>query len=722
MSSISSSSSSTLPLLSWIAIIILSWTTSEAAKQQTKYIEFGRSISKAPPNSGLATIARRVLQNEYTGAPLILAVQEGSGTVVTIDTATISNNYQQPVENNEGGVVAVEEDDSSSVLGEQQQQNLNNGDDTNNYIDPNTLEVEDTTAPQEQQQQQPSAEEEEVGIIDTQIISIQQQQQEEQLDITPIVLDTPPTILSPTTHTPSHSPSHTPSVSPSHNPSHSPSHIPTQSPTVSKLLYVVDSSSMMLYHATTNDDGSDINIANDGRNSVRNMTSNDLKHWEQVTVDWIRTAVYNYILDVTNTNTANATTTDHNNNNDNGGIENNGKVIGLEVDIVLNNYLLNNNNDNNEAVQNVQVDDTPQQRLRRRRKLVDNDASGATSTQQQLDFTTTIQFHLPKEENEMKYNGRDMLSYAFGAIGRQKQYLKLLNAESDDDVGSNLPFVSDEGSNFMNGVEWFTLSIDGQVITEAEEHLAAPAPDGEEVSTLSTNNVASNEENNDKSTNTSLIYILVMVIGAVFVALLMGVYYHRKKRRVLVSKSLEEEDEEEIKSVSTDADMATAVLTATQKHQKRKQQKQNADTDATYIKHLGSNEPSSQQQFNGIEVGPRTTTIHNHNISDTEDTATSHEYDHEEQDEEGEDAIYHSLIVIAPPGKLGLILTNPRNNMPLILRIRDNSILCDKVQVGDLLLSVDEVDCRGMMASEVQELIGSRSDAKERVLVLLREV
>ena len=101
--------SSTLPpLLLYLLsiIIILSYhdatTTSDAAKQHTKYIEFGRSISKAPPNSGLATIvARRVLQDEYTGAPLILAVQEGSGTVVTIDTATVStnnNNNQQPVE------------------------------------------------------------------------------------------------------------------------------------------------------------------------------------------------------------------------------------------------------------------------------------------------------------------------------------------------------------------------------------------------------------------------------------------------------------------------------------------------------------------------------------------------------------------------------------------------------------------------------------------------
>ena len=41
--------------------------------------------------------------------------------------------------------------------------------------------------------------------------------------------------------------------------------------------------------------------------------------------------------------------------------------------------------------------------------------------------------------------------------------------------------------------------------------------------------------------------------------------------------------------------------------------------------------------------------------------------------------------------------------------------------MGDLLLSVDEVDCRGMVASEVSDLVGSRSLQLVRTLVLLRE-
>lgn len=37
-------------------------------------------------------------------------------------------------------------------------------------------------------------------------------------------------------------------------------------------------------------------------------------------------------------------------------------------------------------------------------------------------------------------------------------------------------------------------------------------------------------------------------------------------------------------------------------------------------------------------------------------------------------------------------------------------ILLDQVNVGDVLLSIDEVDCRGMVACDVSELIGSRCD------------
>ena len=76
---------------------------------------------------------------------------------------------------------------------------------------------------------------------------------------------------------------------------------------------------------------------------------------------------------------------------------------------------------------------------------------------------------------------------------------------------------------------------------------------------------------------------------------------------------------------------------------------------------------------------------------------------------------------MAPPGKLGLIIANPRKDMPIILQMKEGSVLHGMVHVGDLLLSVDEVDCRGMVASEVSDLVGSRSLQRVRTLVLLRD-
>jgi len=92
------------------------------------------------------------------------------------------------------------------------------------------------------------------------------------------------------------------------------------------------------------------------------------------------------------------------------------------------------------------------------------------------------------------------------------------------------------------------------------------------------------------------------------------------------------------------------------------------------------------------------------------------------QSENSQAAVYHSISIKAPRGKLGLVLVNNvTNDLAGITRIKDDSILSNQVNVGDLLLSVDEIDCRGMLACDVSELIGSRCENDERVLVLLRE-
>lgn len=81
---------------------------------------------------------------------------------------------------------------------------------------------------------------------------------------------------------------------------------------------------------------------------------------------------------------------------------------------------------------------------------------------------------------------------------------------------------------------------------------------------------------------------------------------------------------------------------------------------------------------------------------------------------------YHRLAVIAPSGKLGIVVDNQTGDMPVVHAIKETSVLHEKVHVGDMLISVDEVECRGMSPTMVSKLIASRSGNAGRRLVLLR--
>ena len=84
------------------------------------------------------------------------------------------------------------------------------------------------------------------------------------------------------------------------------------------------------------------------------------------------------------------------------------------------------------------------------------------------------------------------------------------------------------------------------------------------------------------------------------------------------------------------------------------------------------------------------------------------------------DGDYQRLVVIAPSGILGLVLDNVTGNLPIVHAVKDGSLLAGRLQKGDFLLSVDEIDCHGMSAREVSDVITDRGHRSERRLVLLR--
>eukprot|EP00804_Cyclotella_cryptica_P014150 CCRYP_005585-RA/>CCRYP_005585-RA protein AED:0.09 eAED:0.09 QI:183/1/1/1/1/1/3/142/836 len=85
-----------------------------------------------------------------------------------------------------------------------------------------------------------------------------------------------------------------------------------------------------------------------------------------------------------------------------------------------------------------------------------------------------------------------------------------------------------------------------------------------------------------------------------------------------------------------------------------------------------------------------------------------------------EDSNSERLTVVAPAGKLGIVIDNPGGDIPVVHAVKETSVLNGKIKVGDFLLSVDEQDCRGMSAVAVSKLISSRSTNPSRTFALLR--
>jgi hypothetical protein len=77
------------------------------------------------------------------------------------------------------------------------------------------------------------------------------------------------------------------------------------------------------------------------------------------------------------------------------------------------------------------------------------------------------------------------------------------------------------------------------------------------------------------------------------------------------------------------------------------------------------------------------------------------------------------FTVIAPPGKLGMVLDALPGEGPLVHAINGTSVLKDRIRVGDRLISVDAEDVRKMSAVMVSALITQKSQ-QERTFEFVR--
>ena len=76
--------------------------------------------------------------------------------------------------------------------------------------------------------------------------------------------------------------------------------------------------------------------------------------------------------------------------------------------------------------------------------------------------------------------------------------------------------------------------------------------------------------------------------------------------------------------------------------------------------------------------------------------------------------------VVAPAGKLGVILDNPDDGAPVIHTVKDTSPLLGMIAIGDRLVQIDNVDVSGFTPAQVVQLLSTKSNNPERLLTMLR--
>jgi C-terminal processing protease CtpA/Prc len=78
------------------------------------------------------------------------------------------------------------------------------------------------------------------------------------------------------------------------------------------------------------------------------------------------------------------------------------------------------------------------------------------------------------------------------------------------------------------------------------------------------------------------------------------------------------------------------------------------------------------------------------------------------------------IEVMAPAGKLGVVIDTPDDGAPIVHAVKDSSVIADQINVGDKLIAVDDVDVRSMTAIKVSKLISKKSSNPTRKLTIVR--
>ncbi len=96
-------------------------------------------------------------------------------------------------------------------------------------------------------------------------------------------------------------------------------------------------------------------------------------------------------------------------------------------------------------------------------------------------------------------------------------------------------------------------------------------------------------------------------------------------------------------------------------------------------------------------------------------------------EEEEEDPLKGSLglpeferVCAAPPGKLGVVIDTTKMG-PVVYQVKDGSPLQGAIFPGDRIIAVDDIDTRGMTASNITKIMARKADLERKIKVLSKK-
>mmetsp|Transcript_42306 Transcript_42306/g.78301 ORF Transcript_42306/g.78301 Transcript_42306/m.78301 type:complete len:245 (-) Transcript_42306:205-939(-) len=79
------------------------------------------------------------------------------------------------------------------------------------------------------------------------------------------------------------------------------------------------------------------------------------------------------------------------------------------------------------------------------------------------------------------------------------------------------------------------------------------------------------------------------------------------------------------------------------------------------------------------------------------------------------------LVIMAPPGKLGISLDTPETGAPFVYSIKDVSPLIGKLMEGDRVIAIDDEDVRLLTAVKISKILSKKS-GNTRKLTIARTI